>query len=90
MILQSHVAQESVVFFHFSSKILDSRFILVHFVTDNESLVKFDDLTKRKMLTRRAIESSSSLNELDREIRNTGQFRSKRLKEKEKRTMRVS
>lgn len=64
MVLQSHVSQQSVVLLDLSSQILHPGLVLVHLVPDDESLVEFDDLTKSEVLTRRAVQPSSSLNEL--------------------------
>ena len=65
VILESHVAQQGVVLFHFPFELLHARLVLVNLVSDNESLVEFDNLTEREVLPGRAVQPSRGLNELD-------------------------
>lgn len=64
MILESHVAQQGVVLLDTRRKFNELGLIFVHLVAGNEALVELNDLTEGEMLSRRAIESPSGLDQL--------------------------
>lgn len=64
VVFQAEVPEEGVVVPDALFKLLNTRVVLVDFVADDEALVELDDLTEGEVLTGRAVEAASGLDEL--------------------------
>jgi hypothetical protein len=74
VVLQTEVTEEGVVVPDALFELLDARVVFVDFVTDDETLVEFDDLTEGEVLPGRTVETAGGLNELreGREVSSEG------------------